>query len=149
KFIAKGASVVSEPKPALLFKNQLVTFLNTHLGLVELLEEAKSPIYEEPEKRAEQTIAISATFTAEPLKESLDFWMSELDLPFDVEFAPYNQVFQQLLDSSSMLSKNETGINVVLVRFEDWIKSKNGATAEIEQNVRDFMSASVGSMPLS
>ncbi len=32
-------------------------------------------------------------FTAEPLKESLDFWMQELDLPFDVEFAPYNQVF--------------------------------------------------------
>jgi len=143
KFIAKGASVVSEPKPALLFKNQLVTFLNTHLGLVELLEEAKSPISEEPEKRAEQTIAITATFTAEPLKESLDFWMSELDLPFEVEFAPYNQVFQQLLDSSSMLSKNETGINVVLLRLEDWGKSQDEVTvqAEIEQNVQNFVQA--------
>ncbi|MEN8217960.1 MAG: amino acid adenylation domain-containing protein [Pseudomonadota bacterium] len=138
KFIAKGASVISEPKPAPLFNNRLVTFLNTHLGLVELLEETKSLIYEEPEQ---QTIAITATFTAEPLKESLDFWMQELDMPFKIEFAPYNQVFQQLLDSSSMLSQNETGINVVLVRFEDWTKSEDEAMAEIEHNVLNFVQA--------
>ncbi len=145
KFIAKGASVVSEPKPAPLFNNRLVMFLNTHLGLVELLEERQSLISEEPDKqmRLESSIAITATFTAEPLKDSLNFWMQELDLPFSVEFAPYNQVFQQLLDSASVLSQNETGINVVLVRFEDWTKSEDEATvtAEIEQNVRDFVQA--------
>jgi len=143
KFLAQGAVVVSEPKPAPLFNNRLVTFVNTHLGLVELLEKTKSFIYEEPEKRAEQTIAITATFTAEPLQDSLDFWMSELELPYAVEFAPYNQVFQQLLDASSMLAKNETGINVVLVRFEDWAKSESEAImqGEIYRNVQSFVSA--------
>ena len=43
-------------------------------------------------------VAVAATFTAEPVQEALDFWMGELGLPASVEFAPYNQVFQQLLD---------------------------------------------------
>ncbi|MGK7901221.1 MAG: condensation domain-containing protein [Hormoscilla sp.] len=146
KFIAKGAVVVSEAKPAPLFNHRLVAFLNTHLGLVELLEEKKSRVASEPKKtrhyeqRLVERIAVSATFTAEPLQESLDFWMQELDLPYEVEFAPYNQVFQQLLDSSSLLSKNETGINVILVRLQDWTKSTDKAImqAEIEENVRNF-----------
>ncbi len=143
KFIDNGASVISEPKPAPLFDNRLVAFLNTPIGIVELLEDTKSFGYAEPAKPAEQTIAVTATFTADLLKESLDFWMQELDLPFKVEFAPYNQVFQQLLDTSSLLSRNETGIDVVLVRFEDWVKSTDNAIreAEIEQNVQNFIQA--------
>ena len=50
KFIAKGAVVVSEAKPAPLFNHRLVAFLNTHLGLVELLEEKKSRVSSEPKK---------------------------------------------------------------------------------------------------
>lgn len=145
KFIAKGAVVISEAKPAPLFNHRLVAFLNTHLGLVELLEEKKSRISSEPNKTRhyQQRIAVSATFTAEPLQESLDFWMQELALPYEVEFAPYNQVFQQLLDPSSLLSKNETGINVVLVRLQDWVKSADKARmqAEIEENVESFVQA--------
>ncbi len=64
-------------------------------------------------------VAISATFTAEPLEESLTFWFERLRLPFEVQFAPFNQVFQQLLDKASLLSSNERGINVVVVRLED------------------------------
>jgi len=143
RFIAKGASVISEPKPAPLFDNRLVTFLDTRIGIVELLEDTKSLAYAEPARRTEQTIAVTATFTADPLQDSLDFWMQELELPFKVEFAPYNQVFQQLLETSSLLSRNATGINVVLIRFEDWTKSTDNATreAEIEQNVQNFIQA--------
>lgn len=67
------------------------------------------------------TIAITATFTAEPLEAVLHFWMHELDLPLTLAFAPYNQVFQQLLDPTSLLAQNHQGINVVLIRFEDWL----------------------------
>lgn len=70
--------------------------------------------------RHKQNIAITATFTAEPVEESLAFWTSELDIPGKIEFAPYNQVFQQLLDPSSLLANNQDGVNVILVRFEDW-----------------------------
>jgi methylmalonyl-CoA/ethylmalonyl-CoA epimerase len=38
-----GAMLVSEPKPAPLFQNRAVAFLQTVLGLVELLEESGRP----------------------------------------------------------------------------------------------------------
>ncbi len=72
-----------------------------------------------------RTIAITANFTAEPIEESLGFWMQELNISSEIEFAPYNQVFQQLLDPASLLSTKQHGINVVLVRFEDWGKATN------------------------
>jgi FkbH-like protein len=97
----------------------------------------------------ERTIAITATFTAEPVEESLAFWIQELSLPFTIRFAPYNQVFQQLLDSSSLLSNNGNGINVVLLRLEDWLKGEDddqpdtssGVYEKVERNVRDLMRA--------
>ncbi|HEX8190221.1 MAG TPA: amino acid adenylation domain-containing protein, partial [Pyrinomonadaceae bacterium] len=67
-----------------------------------------------------QTVAVAATFTAEPVEDSLAFWMRRLGFDTRVEFAPYNQVFQQLLDPSSLLARNRDGVNVVLVRFDDW-----------------------------
>jgi hypothetical protein len=80
--------------------------------------------------RQPQTIAIAATFTAEPVEESLDFWMHTLDIPSEIVFAPYNQVFQQLLDPTSLLSQNQHGLNIVLVRFEDWRQSDHTVNAE-------------------
>jgi hypothetical protein len=58
-------------------------------------------------------LVIAATFTAEPLEQPLAFWTTELNLPVSVEFAPYNQVFQQLLDPGSQFSRNQDGVNVV------------------------------------
>ena len=82
-------------------------------------------------------IAVTATFTAEPIEESLSFWMKQFGWPCEIEFAPYNQVFQQLLDPSSLLSTNKNGVNVVLVRLGDWLGSKS----DDEQPVRDFIRA--------
>jgi FkbH-like protein len=102
-----------------------------------------------------QTIAIAATFTAEPVEESLDFWMHTLDIPCEIVFAPYNQVFQQLLDPTSLQSQNQHGLNVVLVRLEDWGRFDHTANAEsgrdilpltvlqekMAQTVHDFVAA--------
>ena len=82
-----------------------------------------------------QTIALAATFTAEPVEASIAFWMERLGLASRILFAPYNQVFQQLLDPSSLLSINRNGINVILVRFEDWHRPAppdSSAVAEAE-----------------
>ncbi|HSU54248.1 MAG TPA: HAD-IIIC family phosphatase, partial [Candidatus Dormibacteraeota bacterium] len=67
-----------------------------------------------------QRIAITGTFTTEPLNDPLRYWLKELGVRASVEFAPYNQVFQQLLDSWSLLARNDTGLNVILLRIEDW-----------------------------
>jgi len=72
-----------------------------------------------------RTIAVAATFTAEPVAEALAFWLRELALPARIRFAPYGQVFQQLLDPASLFARNTAGLNVILVRWEDW-----GTTAE-------------------
>lgn len=72
------------------------------------------------ESKTMQTIALTANFTAEPIEEPLKFWMTQLDTPCAVQFAPYNQVFQQLLDPASLVSTNKNGLNVVLIRLEDW-----------------------------
>ena len=90
-------------------------------------------------------LAVAATFTAEPLEESLQFWLAELRLPFVVRFAGYNQVFQQLLDPHSLLASNRSGVNVLLVQLEDWLaEDAAGDRTAIERNVSDLINALKG-----
>jgi FkbH-like protein len=63
--------------------------------------------------------AISATFTAEPIEPVLAFWGRELQTPFEIRFAPYNQIAQTLTDPASEFASNQQGVNVLLVRLED------------------------------
>ena len=67
----------------------------------------------------QHVVAIAATYTAEPVQEPLQFWLRQFGLPEKIEFALFNQVFQQLLDPSSLFARNAQGANVVLVRLED------------------------------
>jgi FkbH-like protein len=88
-------------------------------------------------------VAITATFTAEPVEASLRFWLDQLGFNGEIEFAPYNQVFQQLLDPTSVVGRNTGGLVVVLVRFEDWARfqqSGAGSTA-IQRGVRELAAA--------
>lgn len=66
------------------------------------------------------TIAVAGTFTTELLEGPLDYWMRRLGISADIRFAPYNQVFPQLLDPTSLLATNRDGVNVVPIRFDDW-----------------------------
>lgn len=69
-----------------------------------------------------QTLALAASFTAEPLRDSLSFWMTELGMDGEVSFADYGQVLPALLDPRSNLGMNTRGLNVALVRMEDWTR---------------------------
>jgi FkbH-like protein len=94
-----------------------------------------------------RSIAIASTFTAEPVEDALAFWMDELGQPAAIKFAPYNQVFQQLLAPTSLLATNRHGVNVVTIRIEDWQRfhrtadSQNDCTACLIQNAADFINA--------
>lgn len=96
-----------------------------------------------PEKR--RAIAVTATFTAEPLEEPLRFWMDELELTCDIGFGPYNQVFQQLLDPGSLLAGNAAGLNVALIRLEDWLRGcradGEGGLRQVKRNAEDLVTA--------
>jgi FkbH-like protein len=68
----------------------------------------------------DRAIAISATFTAEAIQPGLSFWAGELGLEYEIRFAGYNQLFQELLNPAGLFARNRGGINVVLARFADW-----------------------------
>ncbi len=75
------------------------------------------------------SLAVSATFTAEPVEEYIHWWGRQFGYDIEVRFAPYNQVFQQLLDQDSLVSTNE-GVNMILVRFEDWVRNDSSELGE-------------------
>ncbi len=96
----------------------------------DLAERATTTLAEPPPREAPGpaglTVVVAATYTAEPIEGPLRFWLGELGFAGRVEFAPYNQVIQQLLDPTSEAGRNAGGINLVLVRPEDWARFKPG-----------------------
>lgn len=84
-------------------------------------------------------IAVSATFTAEALRPGLAFWVGELGLGYDIRFAGYNQLFQELLDPTGLYARNRSGFNVALVRFDDWLRDPD--TAGVEECARELVRA--------
>lgn len=75
-----------------------------------------------PDSQTQRSLAIAATFTAEPLLPAMNFVLDEAGLPYNVNFAPYHQIFQELLSTTSLLATNTGGINVVLIRIEDYVR---------------------------
>jgi FkbH-like protein len=94
--------------------------------------------------RSECQLVVAATFTAEPVRAALEFWMEELDIAASIEFAPYNQVFQVLLDPTSVLARNCKGVNIVLVRLEDW-QQFHRESAEVE-NLEERLARNAGDL---
>lgn len=66
-----------------------------------------------------ETIAIVANFTIEPVQPVLKSYLDRLGLEYAIEFAPYNQIFQQLLDPTSSFHRNAQGVNLIFLRIED------------------------------
>jgi len=91
------------------------------------------------------SLNISATFTAEPLEPALKYWFERLNLEVTTHFAPYNQVFQSLLDPSSPFLRDNAGLNVLLIRPEDWQRFGATETAEwkkeLTKNTNEFIEA--------
>ncbi len=79
-------------------------------------------------------ICISSTFTTEPLQRPLEFCLSELGYQATTEFAPFNQVFQSLLDPQSLFASNRDGVNVVVLRWQDL-----GGLLKVEENGRSLI----------
>ena len=99
------------------------------LSLLDLVDAA--------EQRPAASLALAANFTAEPLQDSLDFWAEHFGLRISTEFAPYNQVFQQLLDPGSVLRRNKDGFNVILLSLEEWARSQARSLAPLAEERAD------------
>ncbi len=89
-------------------------------------------------------LAIAATFTSEPLAETLSYWMRQCALEADIEFAPYNQVMQTLLDPQGAFAARRNDVNIVLVRIEDWLRYADSAAPAfdiMQQRADDLLDA--------
>lgn len=85
------------------------------------LQAEPAPLEDFPTKNSPQ-ILIAATFTADSLRTGLEFWRKEFDLALNVEFTPYNQVFQELLSPAGHFLGNAAGFNVIILKFDDWLR---------------------------
>jgi amino acid adenylation domain-containing protein/FkbH-like protein/non-ribosomal peptide synthase protein (TIGR01720 family) len=92
-------------------------------------------------------LTVTANFTAEPVGDALRFWVDKLDLqPAQIEFSPYNQVFQELMAPDSLLASSEPGVNFLLIRLEEWAHEQQGEQREkaISAATREFTEAIQG-----
>lgn len=72
------------------------------------------------EENTAPSLIVASNFTAEPLDDSLKFWAAHFGLQANIEFAPYDQIFQQLLQTESAFRKNSDGVNIILLQLEKW-----------------------------
>jgi FkbH-like protein len=86
-------------------------------------------------------IRIAANFTIEPIEEFLAYWMKALGITSEIRIAPYNQVFQQLLEGGT-LRTNRGGVNLVALDLDAWLPEGEVSEAEpkLERAIGDLLS---------
>jgi FkbH-like protein/FkbM family methyltransferase len=78
-------------------------------------------------------LVVASNFTAEPVEESLKFWAAHFNLQSNIEFAPYDQVFQQLLQTESAFRRNRAGVNIILLQLERWAAAERDAVPDFDR----------------
>src|SRR5258706_4993196 len=148
-----GLALMCEYKKAMFGDATIVRFLgeirNTLQTIVKAPDTAitaqRSTLADDgaqPQEKPKRNIVISGTFTTEPIEDALRFWMVAMKCAAEKEFAPFDQVFQQLLDPSSPFAQNKHGLNVTLLRLEDWMSQSPVAHSNsAEQTLNEFVAA--------
>ncbi len=81
-------------------------------------------------------LVIAANFTIEPIDAALSFWNQELQLWSSQEYAPFDQLFQQLLDPASALAADRSATKVILLQPERWLSG-----GDVKRAASDFCGA--------
>jgi FkbH-like protein len=66
--------------------------------------------------------------------------LETLKVPTRIDFAPFNQVFQELLSPTSSFAKNDKGVNIVLLRLED-LTGGSKETEALAENSKELCAA--------
>jgi FkbH-like protein/FkbM family methyltransferase len=88
---------------------------------------------EAPEANRGPTLVVASNFTAEPVEDSLQFWAAHFNLQNEVEFAPYDQIFQQLLQADSAFLSNSAGVNTILLQLERWAAAERDTVPDFDK----------------
>ena len=82
----------------------------------------------EADEEVSEHLALASTFTVDPVADTVRLWSNTLGLSLGARVAPYGQVFQELLDPSSMLATSATA--AAIIRLEDWTREQGATGAE-------------------
>ncbi|MCW3845458.1 condensation domain-containing protein, partial [Micromonospora yasonensis] len=83
-------------------------------------------------------VALAATFTVDPLRDPVEFWLRFLRTPADVELVGYGQLVAHLLAGS------DADATVCLLRWEDWLRRREGDEADTLDRAMNDLSVAVG-----
>lgn len=88
-------------------------------------------------------VAVAGSFTLDPLREPLQFWLNELGGEFEIAFAEYGQVFQELLSPDGLLRGDRTTAATLLLRIDDFGRHAPGGlgSEELERTVDELTAA--------
>jgi FkbH-like protein len=78
-------------------------------------------------------VAVAGNFTVEPLADPLRFWSETLAMPWEIEFTPYGQSLQQLLDPTGAFAANSCGFNILVLSVTEWTRA---LTAPVSERLR-------------
>jgi FkbH-like protein len=76
--------------------------------------------------KTSEPIVVVSSFTSDPVRPPLEYWVDRLGFESPVAIGPYDQIVQHLLDSESVVRQNSNGFNVVLLRIEDLVRNPSG-----------------------
>lgn len=68
-------------------------------------------------------ISVASTFTCNPIEDTLRFWGQKFGYKTTLNFSPYDQVFQELMDPTSSLNHPSQDARVLLLRIDDWVRN--------------------------
>ncbi|GAA0388939.1 condensation domain-containing protein [Paenibacillus motobuensis] len=88
-------------------------------------------------------LTVVSSFESGPIAESIEFWLDRLSIRAKLQFAPYSQVFQQLIDEDGLLGRSREGIGLIMLRLEDWMQGtgagEEGVEVALTENTRSFI----------
>lgn len=85
-----------------------------------------------------ERIIIAANFTIESITDSLKGLLAEAWQDAELVFAPYNQIFQQLMDPNSLFHTNRLGANIVFIRLEDLVETRGADKIFVKGKLGDI-----------
>jgi non-ribosomal peptide synthase protein (TIGR01720 family) len=95
-------------------------------GLSDLAEHPDTEVASLP-SLAHRPVALAATFTADLVREPLDFWLRFKRLPLAVAPVAYGRLIHHLLDGDN-LGGGVPAATICLLRWADWLRHRPDAT---------------------
>ena len=117
QFVQNQSFIISDKKPAKLFDNRYATFLQTPLGIIELIESQQHP--HTPD------YFISSTFNIAPIDTVLNEYQTLSTKRISFALAEYNTLMLDLLNLESVLYSNQYSVYIFIIRLVDFIQFKN------------------------